>query len=104
MTLCAMSEMGNILIAEAETQSRKHSIANGALVQLMLKHGLMVSTAVAGIASFAIYVLAYLLFTIHEEIGIPPDAAWHLAQWTFPVAFLASFIGYCLWKAGPKRG
>lgn len=96
-----MSEMGNILIAETEIHT---ALSDGALVQLMLKHGLMVSAALAGIASFAIYILADLLFTIHEEIGIPPDAAWHLAQWTLPLAFVASFIGYCLWKAGPKRG
>jgi hypothetical protein len=75
----------------------------GALVQLTLKHGLLVSAALAGIASAAMYVLAFLLFTIHEEIGIPPDAALHLAQWTFPVAFLASFVGYWHRKAGPKR-
>ncbi|MGA8149853.1 MAG: hypothetical protein WB952_02820 [Terriglobales bacterium] len=67
-------------------------------MQLTLKRFLSLSVAVAGIASVAIYVLAYLLFTIHEEIGIPPDAALPLALWTFPVVFLASFVGYLLWK------
>jgi hypothetical protein len=76
---------------------------DGAIVQLTPKHGLLVSAALAGIASAAVYVVTFLLFTIHEEIGIRPDAALHLAQWTFPVAFLASFVGYWHWKAGPKR-
>jgi hypothetical protein len=73
---------------------------DGALVQLTLKRCLALSVALAGIASVAIYVLAYLLFTIHEEIGIPPDAALPLALWTFPVAFLASLVGYLLWETG----
>ena len=72
-------------------------------MQLTLMHGLLISAILAGIASAAIYVLAYLLFTIHEEIGIPPESALHLAGWASPVAFLASFIGYHIWKAGPKR-
>ncbi|MGC1648634.1 MAG: hypothetical protein WA741_22680 [Candidatus Sulfotelmatobacter sp.] len=71
---------------------------DGALMQLTLKRCLSLSVALAGIASVAIYVLAYLLFTIHEEIGIPPDAALPLALWTFPVALLASLVGYLLWK------
>ena len=71
-------------------------------MQLTLKHGLLISAALAGIASAAIYVLALLLFTIHEEIGIPPDSALHLAQWTFAVAFLVSFVGYWHWKTGSK--
>ncbi len=74
---------------------------DGALVQLALKRCLSLSVALAGIASVAIYVLAYLLFTIHDEIGIPPDAALPLALWTFPVAFLASLVGYLLWKTDP---
>ena len=65
-------------------------------MQLTPKHGLSLSVALAGIASVAIYVLAYLLFTIYEEIGIPPNAALPLALWTFPVAFLASLVGYLL--------
>ena len=70
----------------------------GVIAQLTLKHGLLVSAALAGIAAAAIYVLASLLFTIHEKIGIRPDAALHLAQWTFPVAFLASFVGIGIGK------
>ena len=69
---------------------------DGAIVQLTPKHGLLVSAALAGIASAPVYVVTFLLFTIHEEIGIPPDAALHFAQWTFPVAFLASLVGYLL--------
>jgi uncharacterized RDD family membrane protein YckC len=76
---------------------------DGAIVQLTPKPGLLVSAALAGIASAAVYFVAFLLFTIHEEIGIPPDAALHLAQWTFPVAFLASFVGYWHWKTSSKR-
>ncbi len=71
-------------------------------MQLTLKYGLLVSAALAGITSAAIYVVAYLLFTIHEEIGIPPNVALYLAQWTFPVVFLAIFLGYWLWKSGPR--
>jgi hypothetical protein len=93
----------NTLIAEDGIQARTHSLVRWALVQLTLKHGLLVSAALAGIASAAVYVLAFLLFTIHEEIGIPPDAALHVAQWTFPVAFLASFVGYWHWKTGSRR-
>jgi hypothetical protein len=90
------------LIAEGRIQAKSHSLVGNALVQLTLKYGLLVSAALVGITSVAIYVVAYLLFTIHEEIGIPPNVALHLAQWTFPAVFLASFVGYWLWKAGPK--
>jgi hypothetical protein len=71
----------------------------GALVQLTLKHRLLVAAGLASIASAAVCVLGYLLFTIHEEIGIPPNVALHLAGWAFPVAFLASFVGYLLWES-----
>lgn len=76
---------------------------DGAIVQRTLKRGFSLSVALAGIASVAIYVLARLLFTIHDEIGIPPDAALPLALWTFPVAFLASLVGYLLWKTDPGK-
>lgn len=72
-------------------------------MELTFKHGLLVAAGLATIASAAVYVLAYLFFTIHEEIGIPPEAALHLAGWAFPVAFLASFVGFLLWRAGPER-
>jgi len=93
----------NTLIAEGGIRAGKTALFRGALVQLTLIHGLLISATLAGIASAAIHVLAYLPFTIHEEICIPPEAALHLAEWAFPVAFLASFVGYCVWKAGPKR-
>jgi hypothetical protein len=78
---------------------RSTFLFDGAIVQRTLIRCLSLSVALAGIASVAIYVLAHLLFTIHEEIGIPPDAALPLALWTFPVVFLASLVGYLLWKA-----
>ena len=96
------AKKGNASIAEARIQTRKHSLVRWVIVQPTLKHGLLVSAALAGIVSAAVYVLAFLLFTIHEEIGIPPDEALHLAQWTFPVAFLVSFVGYWHWKTGSK--
>lgn len=74
-----------------------------AIVELALKHCLSLSFGVALIASVAAYVLAYFLFTIHEEIGISADAALPIALWTFPIMFLGTLIGYLARKAGPGR-
>lgn len=57
-----------------------------------LKHCLFFSIALAVVASAAMYVLAYFLFTIHEEIGISAAAALPLAVWTFPIVFLGSLV------------
>jgi hypothetical protein len=48
---------------------------DGTIVEPTLKHSLSLSAGLALIASAAMYVLAYFLFTIHEEIGISADAA-----------------------------
>jgi len=45
------------------------------------------------------YVLAYFLFTIHEEIGISADAALPLAIWTFLMVLVGSIIGCLARKA-----
>jgi len=74
-----------------------------AIVELALKHSLSLSFGVALIASVAAYVLAYFLFTIHEEIGVSADAALPIALWTFPIMFLGTLIGYLARKAGPGR-
>ncbi len=64
-----------------------------------LKHCLFLSAGLAVIASAAMYVLAYFLFTIHEEIGISADAALPLALWTSPIVFLGSLVGCFVRKA-----
>jgi hypothetical protein len=61
-------------------------------VELGLKRCLCLSTGLAAAASAAIYLLAYFLFTIHEEIGISVDVAFPLAFWSFPAVFLGSMI------------
>ena len=53
------------------------------------------------IVSAAVYVLAYFLFTIHEEIGISADTALPLALWTFLIVFLGSLVGCLVRKARP---
>lgn len=73
---------------------------DGAIVEPALKHCLLLSFGVALTASVAAYVLAYFLFTIHEEIGISSDAALPIAAWTFPIVFLGTIIGYMARKAG----
>lgn len=88
-------EKGGRLIGEAKARARRNRL------RIVLQHCLSFSAALAGIASAAVYVLAYFLFTIHEEIGIPADAALPLALWTSPVVFLLSIISYLVWKAGP---
>jgi hypothetical protein len=62
---------------------------------------LFLSAGLAAIASAAAYVLAYFLFTIHEEIGVSADAALPIALWTFPIVFAGSLIGYFVRKAHP---
>lgn len=57
-----------------------------------LKYRLALSAGLAAIASGAIYLLAYFLFTIHEEIGISADMGLPLALWTFPAVFFGSMI------------
>ena len=53
-------------------------------------------------ASVAAYFMAFLLFTIHEEIGISTDAALPIAGCTFPIVFLGSLIGYLVKKVGGR--
>ena len=65
-----------------------------------LKHCLFFSIALAVVASAAMYVLAYFLFTIHEEIGISAAAALPLAVWTFPIVVLGSLV-VCLARSSP---
>jgi hypothetical protein len=67
------------------------------------KHCLSLSCGVALTASVAAYVLAYFLFTIHEEIGISSDAALPIAVWTFPIMFLGTLIGCLARKVGLGR-
>jgi hypothetical protein len=76
---------------------------DGTIVEPTLKHCLSVSIGLAVIASAAMYVLAYFLFTIHEEIGISADAALPLAIWSFPIVFLGSLVGGLVRKARPGR-
>ena len=64
-------------------------------------HGVFLSAGLAAIASAAVYVLAYFLFTIHEEIGISADTALPLALWTFLIVFLGSLVGCLVRKARP---
>ena len=73
----------------------------GAFVKTGLKHGLYLSAGWAAIASGAIYLLAYFLFTIHEEIGISAGTAFPLALWTFPVVFLGSLLAFLVREARP---
>ena len=73
---------------------------DGAIVEPALKHCLSLSFGVALTASVSAYVLAYSLFTIHEEIGISSDAALPIAVWTFPIMFLGTIIGYVARNAG----
>jgi len=70
-------------------------------VEPTLKHGLFLSIGLAVTASAAMYLLAYFLFTIHEEIGISADAALPLAIWTFPIALMGFIVGFLLRKAPP---
>jgi hypothetical protein len=66
-----------------------------------LKHSLFLATGLAATASAAMYVLAYFLFTTHEEIGLPAGAALAPAIWTFPIVFLGSLVYYLIRKAPP---
>jgi hypothetical protein len=75
--------------------------AVGAVVEPTLIRGLLLSAGLAVIASAAVYVLAYFLFTIHEEIGISVDAALPIALWTFPVVFVGSLVGWSVREAHP---
>lgn len=68
----------------------------GAPVGRALKYCLARAAGLAVVASAAVYVLAYFLFTIHEEIGISADAALPLALWCFPIAFLGSLFTFLL--------
>jgi len=72
-------------------------------VEPALKHCLSLSIGLAVIASAAMYVLAYFVFTIHEEIGVSTDAALSLALWSFPIVFLGNLVGGLVRKARPPR-
>ena len=76
-------------------------LSDGTIVEPTLKRCFSLSIGLAVIASAAIYVLAYFLFTIHEETGITADVALALATWTFPIVFLGSLVACFVRKAGP---
>jgi hypothetical protein len=78
-------------------------LSGGAVVKETLSHGLLLSVGLAAIASAAVYVLAFFLFTTHEEIGIQADTAFPLALWTFPIVFLGSMIAFLVRKARPGK-
>lgn len=67
-----------------------------------IKRGLWVSFGLALMASVAGYFMAFLLFTIHEEIGISTDAALPIAGCTFPIVFLGSLIRHLVKKVGGR--
>ncbi len=67
-----------------------------------IKPSLWVSFGLALTASVAAYLLAFFLFTIHEEIGISADAALPVAGCTFPIVFLGSLIGCLVKKVGGR--
>lgn len=75
----------------------------GAFVDPALKHCLSLSAGLAVIASAAMYLLCYFLFTFHEEIGISADAAFPLALWTLPIVFWGSLVGCLVRKARPGQ-
>jgi hypothetical protein len=93
----------NLLIAEGKTRARKHSLVQRGIRGTALKHGLSLSAGLAVIASATVYLLAYFLFTIHEEIGISADAAFPLALWTFPAVFLGSLVAFWVRNARPGK-
>jgi hypothetical protein len=95
----------NRRVKEEETRRHVTVIAEGkdAPTGSTVRHCLSLSFGLAVMASVAAYVLAFLLFTIHEEIGISADAALPIAVWTFLTVFLGSLIGYLARKAGLGR-
>ena len=66
-----------------------------------LSRGLFFSAGLAVLCSAAVYVLAYFLFTTHEEIGISADAALPLALWTVPIVLLGRLVGSFVGKGWP---
>jgi hypothetical protein len=66
-----------------------------------LSRALFFSAGLAVLCSAAVYVLAYFLFTIHEEIGISTDAALPLALWTVPIVLLGRLVAGFVGKGWP---
>ncbi len=68
-----------------------------------LKRNLGWSLLLAALTSIAVYGLAFEFFTVHEEAGIPAQAAWPIACWTFPIVFLGSAVVFAARKAGERK-
>lgn len=69
----------------------------------LLKRNILLSVFVSLAASIAIYLLALGFFTTHEEVNVPPSAAFPLAAWSFPVVFLVSLFFFAVKGAGARR-
>ena len=71
----------------------------------LLKRSVLRSLILAVSASLAIYFVARTFFAVHEEVNIPPRAAFPVAAWSFPAVFLGSFLFFVLRRsrAGHKR-
>jgi hypothetical protein len=72
-------------------------------VETTIKRSLLLSFGLALMAAVAAYFLAFLLFTIHEEIGISADAALPIAGCTFPIVFLGSLTAFLAKRVGGRR-
>ena len=71
-------------------------------VEPTIKCRLWLSFGLALMASVAAYLMAFFLFTIHEEIGVSADAALPIAGCTFPIVFLGSLIVYLVKRLGGR--
>ena len=72
-------------------------------MQPLLKQSLLRSLVFSLGATVLIFVLAFGLFTTHEEVGIPAGAALSIAGWAFPVILLVSFAYYAVKGASARR-
>lgn len=69
---------------------------------MTFKRNLLLSVLIGLGAGLAAYVLAWGLFTTHQELGMESRSALAIAAWTAPLAFAASLIYFAARHAGRR--
>lgn len=60
------------------------------------QRNLVVSLALGIAGGLAAYVLAWGLFTTHQELGMDSRNAFTIGAWTVPIVFLAALIYFAV--------
>jgi len=89
--LCYLSDPGGNVKLKAARQS------------MSFQRNLAISAALGIAGGMAAYLLAWGLFTTHQELGMDSRGALTMALWAGPLVFVGSLIYFALRNSGARR-